>query len=181
MSSANEPFQHAIQARSGQDIRRCYFCQKCSLGCPTAHAMDLQPAQLLKLVQLGRKDQVLSAAAIWLCVGCETCGTRCPNGIALAPVMDVLKQMALAEGYGAAEPKSLAFHQSFVDSIRYLGRVHEISMLAEYKLRSLDLFADLGLGLQMFRRSKLALLPKRVKGLRQVRAMLARIQSREAK
>ncbi len=95
--------------------------------------------------------------------------------------MDVLKQMALAEGYRAAEPKSLAFHQSFVDSIRYLGRVHEISMLVEYKLRSLDLFADLGLGLQMFRRSKLALLPKRVKGLRQVRAMLARIQSREAK
>lgn len=173
------PFQEAVQELSGEDIRRCYFCQKCSVGCPTAYAMDVQPAQLLKLVQLGLKDDVLSCSAIWLCVGCETCGTRCPNGIAIAPVMDALKQMALAEGYAPAERKSLAFHRSFVDSILYLGRIHEISMLAEYKLRSLDLLSDLDLGVQMLLRSKLALSPKRVKRMREVREMLSRFQSVE--
>jgi heterodisulfide reductase subunit C len=172
-------FQDIVQESSGEDIRRCYYCQECSVGCPTACAMDIQPAQLLKMVQLGMKEAVLSCTAIWLCVGCETCGTRCPNGISIAPVMDVLKQMALAEGYEAAEPNSLAFHRSFVDSIHYLGRVHEITMLAEYKLRSLDLLSDLDLGVQMSLRSKLALWPKRVKRLGEVRELLSRFQPPE--
>lgn len=170
-------FQKNVQHLSGQDIQRCYFCQKCSVGCPTAYAMDYPPAQLLKMIQLGMKDELLNSSAIWLCVGCETCGTRCPNGIAVAPVMDILKRMALAEGHVPAERKSLAFHRSFVDSIRFLGRVHEITMLAEYKLRSLDLLSDLGLGLQMFKRNKLALLPKRVKQQAQVRDILAHFES----
>ena len=167
-------FVDTIQQASGQDIQRCYFCQKCSVGCPTAYAMDVQPAQVLKMIQLGMKEALLQSSSMWLCVGCETCGTRCPNGIALAPVMDVLKQMALAEGYGVAERKNLAFHRSFVDSIRLLGRVHEITLLAEYKLRSLDLWADLDLGVQMFAHGKLALLPKRVVQLKQVREILSR-------
>jgi heterodisulfide reductase subunit C len=83
------------------------------------------------------------------------------------------------EGYVPAAHKSLAFHRSFVDSIFYLGRVHEISMLAEYKLRSLDLLSDLDLGLQMSLRSKLALMPIRVKRLGEVREMLSRFQPPE--
>jgi heterodisulfide reductase subunit C len=169
-------FSAEVQVRSGQEVSRCYFCQKCTAGCPTAYAMDVQPAQMLKMVQLGEKDALLRSAAIWLCVGCEACGTRCPNGITLAPVIDVLKQMALADlaSVGVVEAKSLAFHRSFVDSIRLLGRVHEVSMLAEYKLRSADLLSDLGLGLRMFRRGKLKLLPGRVARLKEVRDLLTR-------
>jgi heterodisulfide reductase subunit C len=172
-------FQETVQALSGEDLRRCYYCQKCSVGCPTAYAMDYPPAHLLRMVQLGMADALLQSSAIWLCVGCETCGTRCPNGIAVAPVMDALKQMAVAEGYAPAEARSLAFHRSFVDSIRYLGRVHEISMLIEYKLRSMDLFSDLDLGLQMFLRNKLALLPKRVARRREIQEILTRFGPRE--
>jgi len=173
-------FGAEVQAHSGQDVSRCYFCQKCTAGCPTAYAMDVQPAQMLKMVQLGLKDALLRSAAIWLCVGCETCGTRCPNGIALAPVIDVLKHMALAGGVSVTEAKSLAFHRSFVDSIRLLGRVHEVSMLAEYKLRSFDLWSDLDLGLRMFRHGKLKLFPARVARLHEVRALLAGTRPPEA-
>ena len=172
-------FSARVQQHSGQDLSRCYFCQKCTAGCPTAYAMDVQPAQILKMVQLGLKDDLLRSAALWLCVGCETCGTRCPNGIAVAPVIDALKQMALAEGVAVREAKSLAFHRSFVDSIRLLGRVHEASMLAEYKLRSLDLWSDLILGVRMFRHGKLKLLPRRVTRLQEVRAILSQTHGPE--
>ncbi len=174
MDAMGADFSAQVQARSGQDVSRCFFCQKCTAGCPTAYAMDVQPAQMLKMVQLGLKDALLRSAAIWLCVGCETCGTRCPNGIALAPVIDVLKQMTLAEDAAApiGGPKSLALHRAFVDAIRRLGRVHEVSMLAEYKLRSADWWSDLGLGLRMFRHGKLKLIPSRVARLKEVRALL---------
>jgi heterodisulfide reductase subunit C len=178
--SRERDFAQRVKELSRQDVQRCYFCQKCSAGCPTAYAMDYAPAQVLKMVQLAMEEALLESAAIWLCIGCETCGTRCPNGISLAPVMDVLKQMALAKGHAPAEPRSLVFHRSFVHSIKLLGRVHEATMLAEYKLRSKDLWSDLGLGLRMFLRGKLNLLPRRVAQVKQVRDILARSHPPEA-
>jgi len=110
---------------------RCYYCQKCSIGCPTAFAMDYQPAQILKMVQLGQKEALLKSSAIWLCIGCETCGARCPNDIRINNVMDVLKEIALEEGIKPAEKTVYALHRSFLDSIKIFGRVHELTMLAE--------------------------------------------------
>ncbi|HHH40673.1 MAG TPA: heterodisulfide reductase [Chloroflexi bacterium] len=173
MATAFEPdltFSREVQARSGVPVLRCYFCQKCTAGCPVAYAMDYKPAQLLRLIQLGQKEAVLSSSAIWLCVGCETCGTRCPNQIRLAPMFDVLRYMALEEGY-KPEPMVYALHRSFLDSIRMWGRVHELSMLIEYKLRSRDLFSDLAMGIGLILKGKISFLPERIRGVAQVRKL----------
>ncbi len=173
-------FLEEAKKRSGEDLSLCYQCLKCTVGCPTAPLMDIRPNALIRMIQMGMKREVLASRALWLCVSCETCGTRCPNGIALAPVIDVLKQMALADAaVAAAEARSLAFHRSFVDSIRLLGRVHEVSMLAEYKLRSLDLWSDLLLGVRMFRHGKLKLLPRRVARVQEVRMALGQAHEPE--
>jgi heterodisulfide reductase subunit C len=114
---------------------------------------------------------LLSSHTIWLCASCETCTTRCPNGIDIAAVMDRLRQRALALGVRPAEKRITAFHRSFLRSVRRWGRTYEIGMLAAYKTRSGDLFGDLGLGWKMFRRGKLRLRPRRIKGRRQVKAL----------
>ncbi len=166
-------FSRAVQERSGEPTLRCYFCQKCTAGCPVAFAMDPTPAQVMRMMPLGQKEAVLSSSAIWLCVGCETCGTRCPNHIRLAPVFDTLRYMALEEGYDP-EPAVYALHRSFLDSIKLWGRVHELSMLMEYKLLSRDLFSDLDMGIDLILKGKIAFLPERIEGLRQVREMYDR-------
>lgn len=173
MSAIYEPdltFSRTVQERSGEPILSCYFCQKCTAGCPVASAMDYQPAQMLRLIQLGQKEAVLGSSALWLCVGCETCGTRCPNQIRLAPLFDTLRYMALEEGY-RPEPAVYALHRSFLDSIRLWGRVHELSMLMEYKLRSRDLFSDLAMGIGLILKGKISFLPERIRGLPQVRRL----------
>jgi len=167
-------FALEIQRRSGENVFCCYYCQKCTVGCPTAYAMDYQPAQVLKMIQLGMREPLLKSSAPWLCVGCEACGTRCPNEIRLAPVMDTLKYMALEAGYAPPETKVYALHRSFVDNIKVFGRLHEATMLAEYKLRSRDLFSDLDLGALLFIKGKLRLLPERVKALGQVKELYRR-------
>ncbi|MGD1995896.1 MAG: 4Fe-4S dicluster domain-containing protein [Anaerolineae bacterium] len=168
-----------VQDRSGVEISRCYFCQKCTSGCPVAFAMDYKPAQLLRLIQLGQKDEVLGSSAIWLCVGCETCGTRCPNEIRLAPMFDTLRHIALEAGY-KPEPAVYALHRSFLDSIRMWGRVHELTMLMEYKTRSLltdrkrffrELISDLKMGGDLILKGKISFTPERVKRLTQVRGL----------
>lgn len=163
-------FSLKVQERSGEPLLRCYFCQKCSAGCPVAEVMEYKPAQVVRLVQLGRKETVLSSSAIWMCVGCETCGTRCPNHIRLAPMFDALRYMALEEGY-KPDPMVYALHRSFLDSIRLWGRVHELSMLMEYKLRSRDLFSDLGMGVGLILKGKISFLPERIRGLADVRRL----------
>jgi heterodisulfide reductase subunit C len=44
-------------------------------------------------------------------------------------------------------------------------------MLAEYKLRSRDLFTDLDLGALLFLKGKIPILPERVKDMRQVKEL----------
>ncbi|MGD2104774.1 MAG: 4Fe-4S dicluster domain-containing protein [Anaerolineae bacterium] len=176
---ADLAFSDVVQGRSGEDVSSCYYCQKCTAGCPTAFVMDYKPAQLLRMIQLGQEERVLSSRTIWMCIGCEACGTRCPNQIRLAPVMDVLRQMALQEGY-APETAVYSLHRSFLDSIRMWGRMHEVTMLAEFKTRCLlteypvffkGLMGDMKLGRDLVLNGKLSLLPDRIKGLAEIKAL----------
>jgi heterodisulfide reductase subunit C len=176
---ADLTFRDVVRERSGEDIHACFYCQKCTAGCPTAYIMDYKPAQLLWLIQLGQKDRVLGSSAIWMCVGCEACGTRCPNQIRLAPVMDVLRHMALEEGY-SPDPASYALHRSFLDSIRLWGRVHELSMIMEYKTRCLleeyplffrGLISDMMMGADLILKGKMSFVPDRIKRLGEVKKL----------
>ena len=146
---------------SGQEIGRCYQCEKCSVGCPVADFSDLLPHQVAQLLALGHVPQVLASSMVWLCVGCETCGQRCPNQINLRPVMDALKHLTKVYGIAPREKGIVAFHRSFLDDVKAHGRVHEATMLAAYKVRSGDLFSDLALGMKLFSKSKIPLRPRK--------------------
>jgi heterodisulfide reductase subunit C len=164
-------FIEQVSDLSHQNVRSCYYCLRCAAGCPVTYAMDYNPAQLLKMIQLGQKDALLRSSAIWLCVGCETCGTRCPNGIRTGLVIDALRQLAITEGVAPAEREVFKLHRAFLDSIRIWGRVHELSMLMEYMLTSLDLFSNLDIGMDMIFKGKVLHLPERIKGLDEVRRL----------
>ena len=45
----------------------------------------------------GDEKEVLGSSAIWFCVYCQTCGTRCPNEIHIGVLMDALREMAMEE------------------------------------------------------------------------------------
>jgi heterodisulfide reductase subunit C len=164
-------FVERVSELSRQNVRRCYYCLRCSAGCPAAPFMEHSPAQILRLVQLGQKDTLLHSSAIWLCIGCETCGTRCPNQIHAGAVIDALRQIALAEEVAAGEPLVYRLHQAFLDNLRMWGRLHELTMLMEYKLRSRDLFSDLDMGLDMFLKGKIHPLPKRIQGMDEIKRL----------
>ncbi len=164
-------FIRQVSELSQQNVSRCYYCLRCSAGCPSAYAMEYTPAQILRLVQLGQKDALLRSSAIWLCIGCETCGTRCPNEIHPGAVIDALRHIALAEGVSPAEQSVFKLHQAFLDSIRTWGRLHELTMILQHKLTSRDLFSNLDMGLDMFLKGKIHPLPKRIQNIGQVKEL----------
>ena len=167
-------FLEEAKKRSGEDLSLCYQCLKCTAGCPTAPHMDIRPNNLIRMIQMGMKDQVLRSHAIWLCVSCETCGTRCPNKIDIGALMDTLREMAVEEKVPAAEKNIHLLHEAFIESIRRGGRVHEATMLMEYKLRSRDFFTDLVPGMMMFLKGKIPLLPTLIKGRGEIKRIFER-------
>ncbi len=94
---AAEDFIAKVEALSGQDLLACYQCGKCSAGCPMAQYMDILPNQMIRYAQLGLRDELLSSEAIWLCVSCLTCNSRCPKGVKIAEVIEAVRQVLLRE------------------------------------------------------------------------------------
>jgi heterodisulfide reductase subunit C len=133
--------------------------------------MDILPHQLIKEVQLGLREEVISSRTIWVCASCLTCSVRCPNEIDIARVMDGLRQMAHAQKGRLGDELVPLFHEAFLRSIRGRGRIYEIGLLMDYKLKAKQFFKDIGLGWRMFRKGKIRLLPSRVKKMKEIEAL----------
>lgn len=69
--------------------------------------MDYGPDRILRLLQLGRWERVLSSRDVWLCLGCTMCGAHCPNTIDVGEVMLALRERAAAEGYRREDCEAL--------------------------------------------------------------------------
>jgi len=132
--------------------------------------MTYGPDHILRMVALDQREPILLSKDIWLCAGCYTCATRCPNDIDIAAVMDSLRQIAVAEGYPAGEADVFLFHRLFLGVLKRLGRSHEAVMLGLFKVRSHQpLMNDVGDGIGLFLRGKIPLLPKRSGAAKPVR------------
>ncbi|CAH2603053.1 Disulfide reductase [Rhodovastum atsumiense] len=90
-------FIETIERMSHQQILACYQCGKCSAGCPMAKYMDILPHQMIRFVQLGLEDELLGSEAIWMCVSCLTCNTRCPKGVRIAEIIEAVRQLRLRD------------------------------------------------------------------------------------
>jgi heterodisulfide reductase subunit C len=168
-----------IERRSRSVVSACLQCHKCSGGCPVAVEADWRPSQVMRLLQLGEADEVLTSSAIWLCASCQACSTRCPMGIDVARVMDVLRMLAVQRRAQLATTRDRRFASAFLGSVRRHGRVYELGMLAAYKLVAGGLFEDLGLGLRLALAGKLRFLPDRGGDVSEIRRVFRRARDRE--
>ena len=171
LNQRDSKFSAEVKRRSGVDINLCWHCQSCAGGCPFVTAMDYPPNRVIRLAQLGIKKEALESSGIWICVGCNTCSIQCPNAIDIPAVNDTLRQMAIEEGVAVAEPNILNFHQEVLNSIERYGRTHKFEIMLRYKLRKREFFSDVAVGLKMFTKRKLELLPSRSKDIKTIKAL----------
>jgi heterodisulfide reductase subunit C len=167
-------FRKEVEKRSGAIISACYQCEKCTNGCPVTFAMDIPPHKVIRSVHLGLKNEVLDSDTIWVCASCETCTTRCPNGIDIAHIMDTLRQLSLSNRNKVSQPQIPVFHDAFLSSIRRHGRVNEMEMALMYYLKAeglKGLLKQAGMGIGMFFKGKIKLVPARIHAVKQVRAL----------
>jgi heterodisulfide reductase subunit C len=174
-----DAFLREVERRSGTLTSACFQCHKCSTGCPLAPEMDVSPSQVMRLIHLGAEREVLESRAIWLCASCESCTARCPMGIDVAGVMDILRIMAVERKVDLPDARVEAFNRSFLRSVRRHGRVYEMGMLAAYKLRSRDLFSDMDKAPKLLAKKKLSLLPRRSGAAGEIRGLFERAEEED--
>jgi len=154
----SDALKHQLEESTGNDYNCCYQCGKCTAGCPAGTFMDNPPARIMRLVQAGYMEEALKSDALWYCLGCQTCTSRCPQNMEIAATMDSLRALALEKNIISTDKaKKLvnAFHVSFINNIRKHGRLEELSLVNSYKLRTRSFLQDAASGVKMIREGKI--------------------------
>jgi heterodisulfide reductase subunit C len=152
-------FENKVQSLIGQNMNLCYQCKKCTTGCPLVSEMDYSPHQIIYAARLGMKELVLNSKTIWLCASCQTCTTRCPQDVDIAKVMDAARIIARKEKFKPGVREVLIFNNTFLQNLRFFGRVYEAGLMLLLKLRTGEIKKDIDLGIKMIKKGKLKLLP----------------------
>jgi heterodisulfide reductase subunit C2 len=172
-------FKDEVRELIGLNPASCYQCGKCSAGCPMASEMTLMPHEMIRLVQLSRKDRLMADESMWLCLTCETCTSRCPNGFDPARMIDGLREMAMKEHAENGPRKIEAWHGAFLDQVKSRGRLFEFGAIFWYKLRSGALFDDVFAAPGMMSRGKLKFFPHTIEGADDVRRIFEACEAEE--
>jgi heterodisulfide reductase subunit C len=180
---ANQPMRPQVAlaqqlTKAHLSVSSCFFCRKCSGGCPLTFAMDILPHHVIRLALLGQEEQVLGSETIWVCSACQTCTTRCPNDIDIAGVMDWLKEEAVKRGRTIPDEEVAAFHRIFLESIQAAaGRVSETRLLRHYALYKMrrnlnltELKQNINLGWKLWKRGRVRLVgPPSLRGKAEIK------------
>jgi len=88
-----------LREHDAETLKTCFQCGTCTSSCPTARfSNSYRPRTVLRMAQLGLRQKVLSSPTLWLCTACFTCTDRCPQGVEVASVLRVLRNLAVKSG-----------------------------------------------------------------------------------
>lgn len=172
-----------IEQTTKINITECYQCGKCTAGCPLNGDMDIMPNQILRMLQLelpGYENKILKSLSIWLCLNCDMCYSRCPQEIKLSEIMDFLRQESLREDKVNPKAKDiLKFHQSFLENIEKDGKMNEVGLTINYKLKTFNLMQDVRHAPSMFFKGKLSLFPHKAQNIKEIKRLFRKTISNE--
>ncbi len=177
LTECDPNFIHVVAEAGGKNVQLCFQCGTCSGGCPTAYAMDYTPRQIIGMVNLGMRNEVLKSDTIWVCSSCYTCTTRCPRGVEITEVMAALKSIAIKSGVETKNKKAPAFYKTFIEVAGAYGRLFEPMLFLKFAFKAEDsltgsvarLLKDAPFGLELTKKGKLAFMPSKVKNMQQIK------------
>ena len=98
MATPNSEFYDESAANGGANVKLCFQCGTCTAGCPSGKITAYRIRKLMRMAQLGLKEDIISSEDLWQCTTCYTCEERCPRGVPIVDVVTALRNIAVANG-----------------------------------------------------------------------------------
>ena len=166
----------------GERLVHCLQCGSCGGSCPSGADMEYTPRTLIAMINAGDRDAVLAANTMWACVSCYLCTSRCPQNIPITDIIYCLKRMSIAEHrYKNTDAPALA--RTFTDFVDKYGRSFEFGLATGYHLlnRPFSMMKMGPMGLAMFTRGRMAILPTKIRQIDQLQAIIRKAKELSAK
>jgi heterodisulfide reductase subunit C len=174
-------FDEVVAATPGDShLEKCIQCGTCGGSCPSGADMDHTPRALFALINAGMKDAVFKSNTPWYCVSCYYCTVRCPQEVHITDLMYTLKRLAVKEGrYDDA--KAPDFSKTFINWVENFGRSFELGLMGQHMLmhNPFGVFKIAGMGIGMVTKGRMDFTPTRIKGMDDLKAILAKAKELE--
>ncbi|MGB9853304.1 MAG: 4Fe-4S dicluster domain-containing protein [Candidatus Bathyarchaeales archaeon] len=79
MSKPNLTLREKVLAKTGRGVTDCFQCMKCTSGCTALKLLELKPHEIMRLVEWGFLEELVTSDIIWACATCLKCTERCPQ------------------------------------------------------------------------------------------------------
>ncbi len=169
------PFLHEVieETPGGERILHCLQCGTCGGSCPNGADMQYTPRAIFALINADKREQVLTSNTMWCCVSCYFCTARCPQKIPITDLMYSLKRIAIREGL-AKDTDAPALAKTFTDLLDRYGRSFELGLASRFYMfnKPLAMLKMGPLGLSMFTRGRMALVPTKIRQLDQLQKII---------
>jgi heterodisulfide reductase subunit C len=177
-------FDEVVAATPGEsNLERCIQCGTCAGSCPSSPDMEYTPRAIIAMINAGMQEEVLRANTSWYCVSCYYCMVRCPQDIHVTDIMYTLKRLSIKKGYYRQSTAKGAkdFSQTFIYFVENFGRGFELGLAGVHLLshRPLGLAKMMPMGMGMMRRGRMSIVPKQIKGIDSLKAVLNKAKELE--
>ena len=173
----SEEIGNLLYAAEGNPINTCIHCGTCAGTCPAAEFMDHTPRVLIGMIEANLRDEVMASNTYWSCSSCYHCSVRCPAGIDITGLMYALKRYSMWKDQYREGLIGPEFSESFVKMIMRTGRSFEPQLAPTYvtKYGTREMLEEARTASALLFKGRLPLLPKRIKGIENLRQMVKRI------
>jgi ferredoxin/nitrate reductase gamma subunit len=91
----NPSLLHEFKEYGAVGLEKCINCGNCTAICPLSANGERFPRRTIRLVQLGRRDELLGSKELWLCYNCGECSETCPQQAEPANLMSAARCYAI--------------------------------------------------------------------------------------
>ena len=112
----------------GEWVKMCMQCGVCAGSCPFGPHWEHSPQKIFMMIRAGKRQEVLSSDAMWMCTSCYNCVVRCPRKLPITQIMHGLATYAHRLGLAPQMQPTRQFSVLFWDNCTRTGRVNELRL-----------------------------------------------------
>lgn len=143
-------FLKEVEAKveAGHQVKMCMQCGVCAGSCPLGPHWQHSPQKIFMMIRAGKREEVLTSDAMWMCTSCYNCIVRCPRKLPITHIMHGLANYAHRLGLAPKGQPTRDFAARFWRNLTRRGRVNELKLTLGHYFKD-GLGAGIKKGLEM--------------------------------